>query len=218
MFAIGEFARHGQVSVHLEAAVATGTRRLARVEARLHAIELGGRLPAHEVVVKHLPAARMAELRTTADGFHPDDIGPVVHPLRAELGDRLTAAEVTPVGRLTCFYEKAPGGDGTVVVHTAVEVATEHGADLNGLSITDLPASDHATLVHRGPMETVLPAWQTLARWIDTHGRHATRPARELYLECPPDPARWVTEPQEPFALGWPPPFRAPATAHEPAP
>lgn len=181
----------------LEAVVAAGTQRLAQVEARLRAIELDGRLPTHEVVVKHLPAVRLAELSTTAGSFHPDDIGPVVQPLCAELGERLTQADVTPVGRLTCFYDKA--FEDSVAVHAAVPIATEHGTNLNGLSITDLPPADHATLVHRGPIDAVLPSWQALARWVDTHGHGSTGPARELYLECPDDPARWVTELQEPL-------------------
>lgn len=186
----------------LEAAVTVSTQRLAQVEARLRAIELDGRLPAHEVVVKPLPAARMAELSTTADSYHPDDIGPVVHPLCAELGRRLATAEVTPVGRLTCYYDAVLDGEGAVAVHAAVPIATEHGGDLNGLSITDLPSADHATLVHRGPMDAVLPAWQALARWVDAHGHHSTRPARELYLECPADPTQWVTELQAPLTDG----------------
>ena len=186
----------------LEAAVAANAQRLAQVEARLRAIELDGGLPAHEVVVKRLPAARMAELSTTVDSFHPDDIGPVVHPLCAELGRRLAAAEVTPVGRLTCYYDNALGGDGAVAVHAAVPIATEHGTDLNGLSVTDLPPADHATLLHRGAMDAVLPAWQALARWVDAHGHPSTGPARELYLECPDDPTQWVTELQAPLTNG----------------
>ena len=183
----------------LEATVAASAQRLAQVEARLRAIELDGRLPAHEVVVKRLPAVRMAELATTVDSFHPDDIGPVIHPLCAELGHRLAAAEVTPVGRLTCYYDETRDADGPVTAHAAVPIATEHGTSLNGLSITDLPPADHATLVHRGPMDDVLPAWQALARWVDAHGHHSTGPARELYLECPTDPTQWVTELQAPL-------------------
>jgi DNA-binding transcriptional MerR regulator len=183
----------------LEATVAASAQRLAHVEARLRAIELDGRLPTHEVVVKRLPAARMAELSTAADSFHPDDIGPVVHPLCAELGRRLAAAEVTLVGRLTCYYDQHHDGDDVVTVHAAVPIATEHGTHLNGLSIRDLPGADHATVVHRGPMDTVLPAWQALARWIDTHAHHSSGPTRELYLECPADPTQWVTELQAPL-------------------
>src|SRR3954453_4903002 len=154
----------------LQIALAADTQRLAQIEARLCAIELDGRLPTHEVVIKRLPSMRMAELVATASSFHPDDIGPVIHPLCAELGRRLGTAQVTPAGRLTCYYEAAPGREGAVIAHAAVPVAAEYGADLNGLSLTDLPAADHATLVHRGSMEIVLPAWQALASWIDANG------------------------------------------------
>jgi DNA-binding transcriptional MerR regulator len=184
----------------LEAAVATSARRLAHVEVRLRAIELDGQLPAHEVVVKDLPAVRVAELTGTAASFHPDDIGPVVHPLCAELGCRLATAEVTPAGQLTCYYEKDPGGEGAVTVHAAIPIAAGHGQNLNGLTVVDLPAGEHATLVYRGPIDGVLPAWQSLARWVDANGHRSTGPARELYLECPEDPAHWVTELQEPLA------------------
>jgi len=183
----------------LQTALAAGTQRLAQVEARLRAIELDGRLPTHEVVVKRLPAIRMAELVATADSFHPDDIGPVIHPLCAELGHRLADAQVTPAGRLTCYYETAPGADGAVIAHAAVPIAAEHGADLNGLSTRDLPSAEHATLIYRGSMDLVLPAWQALARWIDANGYRPGNQSRELYLECPGDPSQWVTELQEPI-------------------
>lgn len=181
----------------LAATVEQTAQRLAQVEARLDAIELDGRLPVHEVVTKRLPAMRMAELSARAADFHPDEIAPVVRPLCAELGERLARAEVSPVGRLTCYYERT--GDGDVLVHAAVPIATEHGSQLDGLSIVELPAGEHATVVHRGSMDAVLPAWQALARWIDAHGYASAGPARELYLECPPDTAGWVTELQEPI-------------------
>src|SRR5437762_5307744 len=166
----------------LQSALAAGTQRLAQVEARLRAIELDGQLPTHEVVIKRLPAIRMAELVTTAGSFHPDDIGPVIHPLCAELGHRLAAAQVTPVGQLTCYYETAPGADGAVIAHAAVPISSEHGADLNGLSVTDLPSAEHATLVHRGTMDLVLPAWQPPAAWIAANGSRAANQSTRPYL------------------------------------
>ena len=74
-------------------------------------------------------------------------------------------------------------------MHAAVPAAVDSDAALNGLTVADLPATRAATLVHRGRIDEVLPAWQALARWID---------ARELYLDCPEDPVGWVTELQEP--------------------
>lgn len=179
----------------LESAVAESAARLTQVESRLRSIELGDEVPA--VVLKDLPATRFVALSGTAASFTPDDIGPVIRPLCAELGQRLPKATgVRPVGRLTCYYEEA--GD-EVIVHAAVPAAVDSDAGLNGLTVVDLAATRAATLVHRGPIDEVLPAWQALARWVDDNGHRSSGPTREFYLDCPDDPADWVTELQEPL-------------------
>lgn len=187
----------------LAAALAEDAQRLAQVEARLSAIEAEGRLPADAVVVKHIAATRMVELTAVAASFRPEDIGPVVHPLCAELGQRLTdAPQVIPSGRLTCYYERLPHQDDEVLVHAAVAATPPRGADLNGLSVADLPAVDAATIVHRGAMASVMPTWQGLARWVEANGYRSSGHARELYLETPGNPDEWVTELHEPVVPG----------------
>ena len=188
----------------LESAVAESYARLAQVGSRLRGIE--GDLPTADVVIKDLPAIRLVGLTTTAASFTPEDISPVVHPLCAELGRRLPGAAVRPSGHLTCLYERSRQSEDEVVVRATVPAAVDtdgnpNGAEgnLNGLDVIDLPAVRAATLVHRGPIDQVLPAWQALARWIDDNGYRSSEPARELYLDCPDDPADWVTELQEPI-------------------
>ncbi|MGW6277553.1 MerR family transcriptional regulator [Kribbella sp. NPDC055071] len=181
----------------LEATVAESHARLAQVESRLRGIE--GDAPAADVVVKELPAIRLVGLTTTAASFTPEDISPVVHPLCAELGRRLPDATVRPAGRLTCLYARTPQAEDEVVVWATVPAAVDAGSNLNGLEVIDLPATRVATLVHRGPIDQVLPGWQALARWIDDNGYRSGEPAREHYLDCPDDPADWVTELQEPL-------------------
>lgn len=179
----------------LESALAESAARLAQVESRLRSIEQD--LPVADIVIKELPATRFVELSSTAASFTPEDIGPVIQPLCAELGRRLPGATaVKPAGRLTCYYEAA--GE-EVAVHAAVPAAVEQG-DLNGLTVVDLPATRAATIVHRGRIDDVLPAWQAVAHWIDDNGHRSSGPARELYLDCPDDPTQWVTELQEPIA------------------
>ena len=186
----------------LEAALAADATRLAQVEARLRTIESEGTMPADEVVLKPIAATRVAELTATAASFTPEDIGPVIRPLCSELGHRLAGAQVVPAGRLTCYYEKPDDTGDRVTVHAAVPVAQVTG-DTNGLTIADLPAAGlAATTVHRGRMDNVLPAWQEIARWIDTNGYRSTGYPRELYLECPDDEDKWVTELQEPVTPG----------------
>ena len=181
----------------LETALAESAQQLAQVEARLRTIEDEGRLPAYDVVVKDLAAMRVVELTGTATGFAPEAIGPVVRPLCAELGRRLPGADVTPAGRLICYYEQL--SDDEVRVHAALPASVGAG-DLNGLSVADLPAARAATVVHRGAIDGVLPSWQALVRWLETHGHRSAGPQRELYLEVPEDPDGWVTELQEPIA------------------
>lgn len=77
--------------------------------------------------------------------------------------------------------------------------ATTGGASGLGFNVVTLPGlAAAATVVHHGPMSRILPTAQNLAHWIDDNGYRSAGYARELYLECPPDQEKWVTEIQEP--------------------
>ncbi|MFJ5828593.1 MerR family transcriptional regulator [Streptomyces sp. NPDC093089] len=181
----------------LESAVTEARARLAQVGARLRAIESEGRMSTQDVVVKKIPAVRIAELSAVAASFGPQDITPVIGPLYDELCGRLTAAGVTGFGPGIAYYEDAGEGNGSVVVHAGMTVP--EGTAVEGVDVLVLPGIEEAaTIVHRGSMDAILPTAQTLAAWIDTNGHASAGYARELYLECPEDQAGWVTELQEP--------------------
>lgn len=180
----------------LESAMADAAARLAQVEARLRTLESEGLMPTDDVVVRSLPPVRLVELRGLAASFAPQDIGPVIGPLYAELSRRLEAAGVVPTGPGIAYYADAPSG--SITVHAGLPVAADVRA-VKDAQIVDLPGLDSAaTLVHRGPMDDVLTSAQALARWIDANGYRSTGYARELSLACPDDQAQWVTELQEP--------------------
>ncbi|MET8561096.1 MerR family transcriptional regulator [Streptomyces flaveolus] len=182
----------------LETAMAAAGARLVQVEARLRAIESEGHMPTNDVVLKNVPAVRVAELTATAASFGPEDIGPVIGPLYDELFRRLDSAGITPTGPGVAFYEDAPEGGGRITVHAAVQVSAPL-QDGGGLRVLDLPALDQAaTIVHRGSMDTVLPTAQTLARWVDAGGYRSAGYPREVNLECPENRDDWVTELQVP--------------------
>lgn len=186
--------------VELRSQIAADTARLAQVEARLQVIGNEGAMPTDEVQLKRIPAVRVAEVTGTAPGFEPGAIGPVIKPLYNELRCVLEKAGVAPVGPAIAYYED--GADGAVVVHAAVPVNAEPG-DGAGYTIVDLPElAQAATIVHRGPMDTVLSTIQTLAKWMDTNGYRSAGYSRELYLHYGHDdnPDAWVTEVQEPIA------------------
>ncbi|GAA2369888.1 MULTISPECIES: MerR family transcriptional regulator [Streptomyces] len=183
----------------LESAVAEAMARLGQVEARLRTIENEGRMPTEDIVIKSLPPLRLAELTATAASFQPQDIGPVIGPLFDRLCGLLEAAGAAPTGPGLAYYEDAPGGGGAITVHAGLPVAAHVGTD-HGFRIVHLPGVERAaTVVHRGPMDDVLPTSQALARWIDAHGYRSTGLPRELSLACPEDRTQWVTELQEPI-------------------
>ncbi len=184
--------------------------RLARVERRLRTIESEGVMPTDEVVLKSLPATRVAVLSATAESFDPRHIGPVIQPLYRRLHAQLEAAGIAVTGPDIAWYE--PVGDGdhedsgstSITLHAGASVSVEPSAADTGspqnFAIIDLPAvGQAATIVHHGSMDVVLPTIQTLARWIESSGRRAAGLGRELYLEsCGPQDS-WVTEIQVPL-------------------
>ncbi|MDI5973823.1 MerR family transcriptional regulator [Streptomyces sp. SL13] len=186
----------------LETALAEAGARLTRVEARLRTIESEGVMDTDDVVVKRIAAVRVAELTGRAAGYRPQDIGPVAGPLFDALCRELDAAGVTPAGPGIAYYEDVPGGEEEIVVHAALPVAVD-GRAAWPFAVVDLPEiAAAATVVHHGPMDDVLTTMQTLGRWMDVNGRSSAGYPRELYLDCPPDRTRWVTELQEPLRQG----------------
>jgi DNA-binding transcriptional MerR regulator len=194
---------HGMLRLRraqLQSQIAADGSRLAQVEARLLIIEMEGAMPAQDVQVKKIPAVRVAELNAAAASLEPDSITPVIRPLYGELGGRLGQAGLAPAGPAIAYYSDVTGGDG-VLVHATLPVNADAGAGAtHGIEIVDLPEVQAATIVHHGSMDNVLATIQVLARWIDENGYASAGYPRELYLECPEDEDKWVTELQEPIA------------------
>jgi DNA-binding transcriptional MerR regulator len=181
----------------IQALIEAETTRLARVEARLMTIEDEARVPADGVVIKRLAPVRVAELTGVAAGYEPEAITPVIQPLYHDLWRRLCRAGITAAGPAVAYYEEA--GDGAVVVHAAVPVATGPG-EAGDVSLVDLAGVDSAAaIIHHGSMDDVLPTGQALARWIDANGYRSAGYAREVTLNWSPDPEQWVTELQQPI-------------------
>ncbi|MET7339992.1 MerR family transcriptional regulator [Streptomyces sp. NPDC087866] len=183
----------------LEAAMAAAAARLAQVEARLRSIESEGHMSKDDVVIKKVPAVRVAELTGVAGSYEPQDITPVIGPLYDRLLPLLGEAGLNPSGPGIARFEDVPEGGGSVVVHAGVTVSAPVGpVGDTGITVVELPPFEAATIVHRGSMDAVLPTAQALARWVDANGYRSAGYAREISLECPEDREKWVTELQEP--------------------
>ncbi|MFC4942513.1 MerR family transcriptional regulator [Pseudonocardia sp. GCM10023141] len=185
----------------LEAVLAETGARLAAVEARLRTIESETTVP--DIVIKSLPPVRVAELTGTCPNFDPRTLAPVVDGLYAALRRQLEAAGAPVIGPAVTRYADVPGGvdvagSGAVLVHAGLPVGI---GDVEGARTVELAGVERAaTIVHNGPLDDVLPTVQALARWLGANG-HGFGPegAREVALDRPADPARWVTELQVPL-------------------
>jgi DNA-binding transcriptional MerR regulator len=175
--------------------VAADHARLAQVDARLRMIETAGVIDTAEVVLKSVPAQRVAQLSAPCAGYQAADIGPALSPLYGQLMTRMEAAGVPMTGAPLAWYESAEGE--AIMVHAAFPIAGEPPED-PGFQVYDLPGlTQAATLLHHGHMDLSFRSGQTIAAWIEDNGYRAVGEgyAREVYLDCPPGELdRWVTE------------------------
>jgi DNA-binding transcriptional MerR regulator len=223
MFSIGEFARHGRVSVRmLRHYDAIGLLRPACVD------------PASGY--RFYQASQLAELNRV---IALKDLGFTLQQVQAIIDERVSAAELrgmlklrraeihaqleaetTRLARvearlLTIEDEARSPADGVVLKRlapvrvgeltgvAAVPVLAGSGED-HGFSVVELAEVDRAAaIIHHGSMDDVLSTGQALARWIDANGYRSAGYAREVTLEWSADPDQWVTELQQPiYATG----------------
>jgi DNA-binding transcriptional MerR regulator len=198
---VGVDELHGMLRMRraqLEAQLATDAARLTGVEARLRMIETEGQMSTEDVVLKKIPATRVAELTAVVASYQAEDISPVSGPLYRELFRRLEKAGVAVSGSPIAYYVATPEAtaDGlAVTIHNAVEVASGPAPDQD-FAVLELPGiSSAATIIHRGAMDEAFRSMQIVARWIDDNGYQPVGYAREVCLEFDPDnPANWVHE------------------------
>jgi DNA-binding transcriptional MerR regulator len=181
----------------IEQNVAEEQARLRRVEAHLRALERSTTMPLHDVVIKQADPIRLAEATGTAPGYGSDNLGPLFTRLIPQVLDHLTRAGARP--GVTVGHYEWPQDDGSVVLHAGFDIGDQDVASTEVVRVVDLPAVQVASVIHRGTMEGIEPAFEALIRWIEDGGYRLAGPSRELYHEFHhEDPTRHVTELQVP--------------------
>ncbi len=179
--------------------------RLALVDARLRMIESEGHMDTGDIVLKQVPALRVAELSATALGYdHPTSITENLTPLYPRLMELMEKAGIAMTGSPLAYYSPAPTGpeDETITVHAAFPIGDAEVGEA-GFAVTVLPPIEAAAAVHRGSMAEAFRTGGRIAGWIEENGFRPVPPgyAREVYLHCPPGEFdEWLTEMQVPLA------------------
>jgi effector-binding domain-containing protein len=150
--------------------------RLARVEARLKQIEEEGVMPTYEVVLKKVPAIRVASIRNTIPTYSQQ-----AH-LWGELEAPLKQHKIQPKGPCFTLYHDTEYRERDVDAEVCEPVET--AARGNGpVTTRDLPAVEKmASVVHHGSFSTIGQAYTTLLKWIEDNGYRIIGPNREVCL------------------------------------
>ncbi|GAA4599296.1 DNA-binding transcriptional MerR regulator [Actinoplanes octamycinicus] len=178
--------------------------RLALVDARLRMIETEGHMNTGDIVLKQVPAVRVAELSATALGYdHPTSITENLSPLYPRLMELMEQAGIAMTGSPIAYYRPAPTGpeDETITVHAAFPIGDAEVGEA-GFDVVTLPPIEAATAVHEGAMAEAFRTGGRIAAWIEDNGFRPVPPgyAREVYLHCPPGCFdEWLTEMQVPL-------------------
>ena len=158
--------------------------RLSRVEARLRQIEEEGKMPTYEVVVKRVPAMRVASLR----GIIP------TYPQQAQLWDELEPSlaqnGVRPIGPCLTLYHDAEFKEHGVDAEVCEPIdANWRGNDR--IKVYDLPMiATVASVVYHGAFNALSQAYNALMQWIQTNGYRICGSTREIYLKSGEPPSQ----------------------------
>jgi len=169
-------------------------RRLTRVAARIDILMGAPEMNDTDtaIVIKALDPVRVAVASEPADGFDAD-FGPIFGRLYPLLFASLERQGITPAGPTYGLYEERD--DGRIDVIAGVVISPSDAISTEEVNTRDLPPSERAaTLIHQGPMETVIESYALLDRWMEAAGEQPLGFSREVYLDCPADQADWVTE------------------------
>ena len=155
-------------------------------------------MPQEDVIIRQLPAIRLAELSGTTASFSPDDTGPLIGQLFGELCRRLDSAGIVPAGPRTVYFETPGEGQYGIVVHVGLPVSAmvTEGLDFQVVSLP--PVERAATIVHRGMTHGFLSTSQLLVRWVEAHGYRFDGHAREVTLSSSENPEECAAELQAP--------------------
>lgn len=170
--------------------------RLDRVLARLQQIAQEEIMSTNEVVLKEVPAQRVAAIRAIVPNYGSQG------PLWGELGAFLGQRHLRPTAPcLTVYYdEEYKESDVDIEVCECVDAPP---GDYDRVEVRDLPAATMATLIHEGSYDNFSQSYGVIMSWIAQGGYRMVGPNREVYIrgtEHGVPPSEYITEIQIPVA------------------
>ena len=183
MLTIGDFARHGRVSI-----------RMLR-----HYDAIGLLRPAHVDPSSGYRFYHAAQLSRLNRIVALKDLGFTLQQVQAILDEDVSTEELRGMLRLRrAEFETPEEGEYGIVVHVGLPVSpgVTEGRDFQVVSLPRVERA--ATIVHRGMIHGFLSTSQLLVRWVEAHGYRLDRHAREVTLSSSEHPDECAAELQAP--------------------
>ena len=150
--------------------------RLALVEARLAQIETEGKMSEMEVVVKKVPAVKVASVRGLIPTYAQQEI------LWRTLEGHLHLHAVKPVGPCFTLYHNSEYTERDVDAE-ACEPVDRDVPETSKIKCRVLPEVESmACGIHRGAFNGLAKAYADMLAWIERNGYRITSADREVYL------------------------------------
>jgi DNA-binding transcriptional MerR regulator len=145
---------------------------LSRVNARLHLIELEGKM-CTAVVFRHVEPQWLASLREPIPAYR--EIRSLIGRARGLMGSLNRHGPGVVLIHDEDFKDERIDAEAGVYVPESTAVSPP-------LRAYQLPAVDVAAAIHHGPFNRVAETYESLLRWIEANGYHKSGPTRELFL------------------------------------
>lgn len=173
--------------------------RLARVETRLLQIEMEGKMPDYDVVIKRVEPIRAAVINDKVPNM--DVVNATFDRLFDEALDYTNSHGAMPSSApFDLWYDMVT--DQSENMRVAVVIPIDSNLEGNDrVKIETIPGADQmASVIHAGPFATLGQAYGAAFSWINDNGYHIAGPTREIYLqyERGGDQNQYVTELQFP--------------------
>ena len=173
--------------------------QLALATTRLHQIEQEGIMPDYEIIIKRVDPIQVVSSR----GYVADteDFGPVFLRLLESVKGHVSQHQAEVNGSWMAVFHDPDVREEQVDIEVALPIQSNIPAG-DHVVIQTLPAVEQmACTVHHGPPKMIIPAFQAMARWIETNHYRVSGPYREIYhrSELNGDTDEEVTEIQFPI-------------------
>jgi DNA-binding transcriptional MerR regulator len=172
--------------------------RLARIEARLRFLELEGKMPEHDVVVKKIEPRWVACEREVVATV--TEMQPRTYAMFNEIYTWIAAQGLKPNGPPLSIYYNHEYTEQNIDVETAafIERPPVTLSETERIKLRQLEGIEQmACILHSGRLDNILETYAALGKWIEANGYSIAGPCREIYIS-PPSSDQPVTEIQYP--------------------